>query len=358
MNRVDLPFKLQFVDEDKRTALECFNCKSTALIPYQSNCGTLSCTDCNFKKSCEHDCFGCNDIRIQRTIKRLAIRCNFHALDCKWIGYFPSYSDHLNNECKFAVYTCKQCTEDVTWKDRNKHNAKCHLRNKKTNVECSLGCGYVCSERLMEIHLQNECPRSRLKCVLGDDCKHKHLKHQFDDHHRDCVSVNIESILTILSNTHKETCTIPFNCPLKKMQFTVNFFHNFQKQYWLAIHFSNLKNRHFFSVDISRFVFDSNSWWSKKAKDEFWSKTTVTMAIVNQTTGSKSTTMSAESNLYVKPLSFFPSNETNLLFSESKFIRMENIERNSETNPSFHEDGMIRFVITFSCRSMIPCFGK
>ncbi len=133
---------------------------------------------------------------------------------------------------------------------------------------------------------------------------------------------------------------------------TLVSYHNFQTKQELAIHCSNWTDPRYMSVDIHICVADHNSWWMKNAKDQVWSKTVVTVAIVDQTVRSAS----AENNDYVKPLAFVPSNKFRTLFSEPKFISIDNIERHSETDVCFCKHDRVSLIVTFVYPDVIPHF--
>ena len=128
-----------------------------------------------------------------REIKELEVYCKNHQGGCQWKGKMENLGTHLSG-CGYTKVKCSQgCGHEMRRKEMDVHKQnECPC----TEVKCT-GCGQKVRRREMNNHLQNECPSRLYEC--------EHCKQYKDTYHA-----------ITKPGGHYETCpNYPVKCPLK-----------------------------------------------------------------------------------------------------------------------------------------------
>ena len=180
---------------------KCMICKEILSEPHLTECcGQHYCKSC-FEKWLQRNptCPYCRKENpthmlnkvCEREIKELEVYCTNHQGGCRWKGELGDLGTHQSG-CGYTKVKCSQgCGHEMR---RNEMDV--HKQNEcpHTEVKCT-GCGQKVRRREMNSHLQRECPQ-QYEC---EHCKHRDTY---------CAITK--------SGGHYETCpNYPVKCPLE-----------------------------------------------------------------------------------------------------------------------------------------------
>ena len=115
---------------------------------------------------------------VSSIIDRQIIVCHFHQEGCSFKGEVKDYLTHLDNECPKIKIKCnlEGCQEIIAREQMEEHQKKCDFRN----IQCE-----YCKELTPYLKLVSHhsiCPKYKLQCTLGcgcvieRECYDEHLK--------------------------------------------------------------------------------------------------------------------------------------------------------------------------------------
>ncbi len=335
---IEHPLFFLLSDKSHKKTIKCSDCKRVPLIPFQTSCGKLSCSECMRHECRVVDCIKLKDNRMKVVMLGFEMTCHLQTKGCEWVGKLSQYREHITHDCLFAKRNCTFCKREVVFKDLETHRETYECKLAFTAyVECPLKCGHVDQKWMMESHMFDECRNASTRCPLEDDCDSKQTKCDTRRNHSECIARNPESFFNVWKSKFKDEVVV--RCNWTHGTKTKTFRKHYRKYNGdnaiLELCFS-VATGHLIIRVIEKLVRDRHG---AKQRNETWNDTKVTVVIVNQRTTS--------TRNYVRSLPIVKNNVGNLLFSEPNFIPLTNMSNNLQTNTCFSELDMITFHFVF-----------
>ena len=224
-------------DPPEEVQTECSVCLCVLREPYLVDCcGYSFCRSCIETVKLEHKpCPLCAvqfttcipDKRLQRTLNDFQVYCSHMGDGCDWVGSLGNLTQHLNAEplsegerlsgCQLTSIECKYCFDHIRRQDIVKHETMiCPQRphsceycdiftstfdNVTLNhipvcpdrpVSCPNGCELSLKAKLLEDHLEKDCPFEVVECPFNyAGCDEKVTRQSMPEHITQSVALHM-----------------------------------------------------------------------------------------------------------------------------------------------------------------------